>query len=258
MRVTVCELPDRPDAFADAWRGLVRHAREEASEVVVLPEMPFAPWFGTRRAFDAATWRAFIEAHDAWMPRLGELAPATVLATRPVEAGGRRLNEAFAWERAAGYQAAHHKRTLPDEDGFWEASWYERGSTPPRVVRCGAAAAGFQVCTELWFFDGSRDLGKRGVHLLAVPRATAATTVDKWVAGGRAAAVVSGAFCLSSNRAGPAVGDPSLAFGGAGWIIGPDGDVLALTSADRPCATLDVDPADAERAKKTYPRYVAG
>jgi len=44
--------------------------------------------------------------------------------------------------------------------------------------------------------------------------------------------------------------------GGQGWIISPDGDVLAITSVDRPIVTLEIDLNEAEQAKKTYPRYV--
>jgi N-carbamoylputrescine amidase len=75
------------------------------------------------------------------------------------------------------------------------------------------------------------------------------------VVGGQAAAVVSGAFCLSSNLAGktPQGGD----YAGVGWIIEPgEGKVLGLTSEAQPFLTLDIDLAEADRAKATYPRYV--
>jgi len=78
-------------------------------------------------------------------------------------------------------------------------------------------------------------------------------TNDKWLAGGRTAAFVSGAFCLSSNHAGHA---GHIELGGAGWICDPDGAVLALTSPDQPFVTLDLDLRLAKAAKSTYPRYV--
>lgn len=257
MRVTVCELPDLPEVFEDAWRGLVSHAREARSELVLLPELPFAPWFGTRREFDADVWRRVVERHREWTARLGELAPATVITTRALDAPEGRFNEAVVWEPSTGLRGVHRKRNLPDEAGFWEASWYGRGSAPPPVVRCGPASVSFRICTELWFLDAARTLGQRGVHVLAAPRATPGSSAERWIVAGRAAAIVSGAFCLSSNRSGRASGDPELGFAGAGWIIGPDGDVLALTSAEEPFVTRDVDLAEAEQAKGTYPRYVA-
>lgn len=258
MRVTVCELPDRPEDLEEAWQGLVAHARDARSELVLLPELPFAPWFATRREFEPATWKATVERHEEWAARLAELAPAAVLSTRPVEPAGGRFNEAYAWEPSGGLRPVHRKRYLPDEPGYWEASWYRRGATAlPPVVRCGEAAVSFRICSELWFLGEARELGKQGVHLLAAPRATPEPGADRWIAAGRVAAVVAGAFCLSSNRAGPSARVPALVFAGRGWIVGPDGDVLVLTTAGEPFATRDLDLGEAERAKKTYPRYVA-
>jgi len=68
--------------------------------------------------------------------------------------------------------------------------------------------------------------------------------------------VVSGAFCLSSNLSGstPQGGD----YAGLGWVIHPEeGEVLGLTSRDAPFLTVEIDLDDADRAKRTYPRYVA-
>jgi N-carbamoylputrescine amidase len=113
-------------------------------------------------------------------------------------------------------------------------------------------------------FLWSQDRGYRDVHRkfylpdeegFSAPRATGLTSADKWLAGGRAAAVMSGAYCLSSNRAG--TDSAGFEWGGHGWIIEPEeGDVLAVTSPDRPFATVDIDLEVAALAKQTYPRYV--
>ena len=99
----------------------------------------------------------------------------------------------------------------------------------------------------------AREFGKRGIHLLLNPRSTPLHTNAKWLAGGQTAAVVSGAFCLSSNHAGRA---DQVALGGGGWICDPDGLVLATTNAKQPFVTFDLDLEKAEVAKSTYPRYV--
>jgi N-carbamoylputrescine amidase len=59
---------------------------------------------------------------------------------------------------------------------------------------------------------------------------------------------------LSSNRNGLSE-DGSVRFGGNGWIISPDGDVLGLTSSTQPFVTMEIDLSVAESAKLTYPRY---
>lgn len=247
MRVTACEL--RAERLDEDWAALVDHVRRERSELVLLPEMGLSPWFARRRTFDAAAWREAVDAHARHLAeRLADLGDAAVLGAAPVERDGRRLNEAFVAD-AAGLRAAHHKYHLPDEEDFWEASWYERGDGTFEVVEAAGARVGFLICTEMWFGERARAYGNSSAHLLAIPRCTPRETLDKWLAGGRTAAVVAGAYAISSNH-----GDER--FGGQGWIVDPDGDVLAVTSPEQPFATVEIDLAVADAAKRTYPRYV--
>jgi N-carbamoylputrescine amidase len=255
MKVTVCELGNDSDALAQDWQSLVAHTKSEASDLVLLPEMAFHPWVAQTDQVDSTVWQAAVDAHDQWMPRLAELAPAIVAGSRPIVQQKKRLNEGFIWEKASGYQAVHHKYYLPDEKDFWEASWYDRGEYEFSVAQANQVRMGFLICTELWFNSHGREYGKQEIHLLVSPRATPAATTDKWIAGGRAAAVVSGAFCLSSNFGG--ISEAGIKWGGSGWIIEPEeGEVLGVTSQEQPFLTLDIDLKVAETAKRTYPRYV--
>lgn len=76
--------------------------------------------------------------------RLGDNGVDVVVGTRPtVEAGGSRRNEAFTYTgHTNGPTAIRQKSYLPDEPGFWEHSWHDRG---PR--RFDAARAGMP-CSE--------------------------------------------------------------------------------------------------------------
>ncbi len=253
LNVTVCQLHDNRTRFEDDWQKLTQHVKAQGSDVVLLPEMPFTRWFARTKQFDPDTWQEAVQAHERWQPRLAELGPAVVLSTRPLNGRGCRLNEGFVWE-SSGERAAHTKYYLPEDPGFWEASWYDRGDGKFDVVEGRGLRIGFLICTEMWFFERARAYGKVGIHLLVTPRATGAESVDKWLAGGRAAAVVSGAYGLSSNRV--SAEDEPAEYGGQGWVIGPDGDVLALTSRTAPFVTVEIDTALAQEAKYTYPRYV--
>lgn len=253
MKVTICQLPDESDEFRDAWDALVSHVHDNKSELVLLPEMPFSPWFALRDNFTSSQWNVAVQDHDIWLEKLTELSPATVLSSRPVNHSNGRLNEGFIWNQNNGYQPVHHKYFLPNEWGFWEASWYDHGPGDFTPYRFNNASIGFQICTELWSLDTSRAYGEAGVNLIVNPRATEVATNDKWLVGGRAASLVSGAFCLSSNRYGSP--EDVVHFGGAGWITGPDGEILATTSSNKPFITLDIDISMADKAKSTYPRY---
>ena len=255
MRLTVCELPNDPDDFARAWQRLVEHVSERQSDLVLLPEMPFFRWLSQTNEVDPAEWERSVGAHDEWISKLDQLAPATVVSSRPSIEDGRPRNVGFVWDPGTGVADIHAKHYLPDEPGFWEASWYERGDGDFTIAETSQAKLGFLICTELWFTQHAREYGKQGAHIIVCPRATPTSTAPKWLAGGQAAAVISGAFCLSSNLAGTTAdgGD----FAGVGWIVEPEeGTILGSTSVNQPFLTVDVDRGDADRAKTTYPRYV--
>lgn len=252
--MTVCELNDEPELFSQDWENLVRHVRRERSDLVLLPEMAFFPWLFGRRRYDASLWEKALKAHNDWIRRLVDLSPALVLGTRPEDSGGRRVNRGFVWDIQTGLRPVHIKHYLPDEEGYWEASWYSRGDGSFSAVKCGPAAVGFLICTDLWFFERSRQYGKQNVQILVGPRATPRSTLDKWLVAGRAASVVSGAYCLSSNRVAPPGHKSDL--GGEGWITDPDGEVMGVTSQEQPVLTCEIDLKKADRAKSTYPRYV--
>jgi N-carbamoylputrescine amidase len=254
MKVTVCQLGNHPADFVQDWKRLAAHVSNERSDLVLLPEMAFSPWFAWAPQFQPPVWREAVEDHQKSIPMLEKLAPAIVCGSRPVDKKGKRQNEAFLWENTAGFRRAHTKYYLPDEKGFWEASWYERGDGKFDPVQAGEALLGFLICTDIWFFQHARSYGKAGVHLIACPRATPRDTLNKWLAGGQAAAVVSGAFALSSNRISQAGEKADL--GGQGWIVGPNGKVLGFTSSQNPFLTLELDLHKADEAKQTYPRYV--
>lgn len=254
FRVTVCQLPDQPAAFAKQSEKLLEHTRRERTDVLLLPEMPAFPWLAHRPKFEQTRWDAAVEAHDRFVEALGPFAPASVLSARPITAGKRRYDQAFVWSKKEGYRAAHEKAFLPNEPGFYEARWFEANSLTFKPIDVSGLSVGFQICTEVMFNEWSRRYGKQGVHLIACPRTSG--NADRWEIALRMAAVASGSYAASSNRCLPR-GEPSVAtFGGEGWIVGPEGEVLAKTSNSRPFATAAIDTAKAEKAKKSYPRYI--
>ena len=59
---------------------------------------------------------------------------------------------------------------------------------------------------------------------------------DSWFAAGREAAALARAYVLSSGRANHR--QPTAAHG---WVISPDGEILAVTSTEQPFASLTID-----------------
>lgn len=257
MNVTVCELPDNWTALPVYWERLCLHLETHASDLLVLPEMPFFSWI-TRSEPTPEThdlWDKAVLAHEQWIEKLTELPVDTIISSRPVIREGKRLNNGFIYSKTDGLIPAHDKYYLPDEPGYWEASWYERGDGSFDIARVNGVNIGFLICTELWFTARAREYLHQGIDILVCPRATPQSPVDIWVTGGKTAAIVSGAYCLSSNYNGP--NTPVENFGGTGWIIEPErGDVMGITDRNNEFLTLPIQIEKAVSAKKTYPRYV--
>ena len=236
MRVTVCELPHEPDALEAAWARLRVHTRRHLSELVLLPEFAMVEPLWQGEHFDDARWTAAQSISQAWHGRLAELNALRVVGTRPVTVAGRRYNEGYIWSAGAGVSPLRRKFFLPDEPGGREARWFDRGDAAFPAFHASGLSFGVNICTELWALDTFATYAAQGVQAILSPRATAAATTDKWLSVGVVAAVRSGAFSLSSNRV-----DPTGECGGVGWIISPDGDVLARTDPYEPFATMNIE-----------------
>ena len=251
MRTTITQID--AGRLDSEWRALRQHVRTEKSQLVLLPEMAFAPWFCGAAVPDEDRWQAAVSEHERWLSRLDELGADIVAGAAPRNVDGKKYNMAYIWTRTEGLRWTHAKTYLPNDAGFWEANWYDRAPVHFRPLAVGGLRLGFMICTELWFMQHARDYGRQGIQLLLIPRSTPSGVNDKWLAGGRAAAVIAGGYCLSSNHVGSG---ESVELGGMGWICGPEGDVLATTDERQPFLTLSLDLALADKAKGTYPRYV--
>jgi predicted amidohydrolase len=255
MQVTVCQWDSRPEMFETQLQGLLAHCRATKSELVLLPEMPFDDWLAASAEVDSERWALSIQRHLDSLKRWSSLTSASVVASRPVlDAAGIARNRAFYCNAVDALVDGHDKAHLPNEDGYWEAQWYQPGTLERAAVQLGTCRIGALICSELWFLEHARRYGQQQVQLLCVARATPSLGDDVWLAAGQTAAVVAGAYCLSSNQYRPEGVTPSMA--GNGWAIDPDGTVLATTSAAEPFITVAIDLAYADAAKASYPRYL--
>jgi N-carbamoylputrescine amidase len=254
LKVGVCESP--PELFPGSadWKEICRVVAREAPDLFLLNEMPFGRWIAAGAIFNKGTWKQACAIHEEALGSLGDLGAAVVLGSRPREIDGRRVNEAFVWTKADGAAGVHTKQYFPDEEGYYEARWFEAGERHFRVASAGKIRGGFLICTELMFNERAREYGRAGAQVLFVPRATAKPSVPRWRVALRMAAIVSGCYVLSSNRAG--TDSKGQLFGGAGMVVTPDGDVGAQTSEATPLVCFEIDTQAVARAQRDYPCYV--
>lgn len=251
MKIAVCELPNLLSANSNEWWSFVSRLEATEPSFLVMNEMPFGPWLAANAQYDDAKACESLESHDfSGLP----LQSMTVLSSRPVPAkSGRLCNEAFVMSES-GYKAVHQKHYFPEEPGFFEQSWFQTEKFGFDVAHVEDVGFGFLLCTELMFLEWARHYGRSGASVIVVPRATRAASIANWKAAASIAAVTSGCYVASSNRSG--LLSESVSFGGNGFIFGPDGRLLAETSAATPLVTVDIDLEYVQRCKLEYPCYV--
>jgi N-carbamoylputrescine amidase len=252
--VAVSELPAELLAGSTQWTSLCDAVAQEAPDLLLLNEMPFGPWISSRSHFDEATWQHSLQRHEEGLARIEELGARAVAGSRPQSLSGRRVNEAFVWTRGTGLRGVHTKQYFPNEEGYYEARWFEAGTRHFAPTAVAGLSSAFLICTELMFNEHARHCGRAGADVLLVPRAVGGASLGRWLVAARMAAIVSGAYVLSSNRAG--ADSRGQVFGGSGWIIDPSGDVVAMTSAAAPLAVRRIDLTAVRNAKAGYPCYV--
>jgi N-carbamoylputrescine amidase len=255
MRVTVCQLRNNKNDLEHDWQRLIKYLASADSNLLLLPEMPFSPWLAETDQIDEKKWNQSVAEHDHWLSKLEELPVSLIAGTRPVLEGDKRYNEGFLWDSQQGYQPVHRKVNLPNEEGWWEASWYDKGPGNFDIVDVGDCRIGFLICSELWFNEHAREYMKQNVDILVTPRATPIASVEKWITAGKTASLVSGAYSLSSNFA--PTQESSIDWGGKGWVIEPfEGEILVKTNAQLPFQTVEIDLSIAREAKFSYPRNI--
>jgi N-carbamoylputrescine amidase len=258
MKVTVCELSDNEDDFVVDWNELTTHLDQNKPDLLLLPEMPFCKWIASEKEVSSETRRRSVERHEKWMNKLEDLNAGNIIYSRPVVADDKFFNTAFVYEKGKGHSKIHTKAFFPEETFFWEQTWFDHEQIARfDLLEISGVKIGVLLCTEMWFMEYARHYGKQGIDILLCPRATGMASVNQWVRCGQMLAIISGAFCLSSNRSG--LSDRGFQWGGSGWIAEPiDGNLLDITTRHEKFVTTEIDITKSKRAKNEYPLYVKG
>ena len=262
MKVTVCQINPFDGQRDDHLKALKTHLQDAKSDFLLLPEMCFSNWLASSPNPDPQSWQDAVASHQGYIKNLSDFGVKFIVGTRPIIAYNNDwYNQAFLWDvETNAAQGWREKYYLPDESGYYEQTWYQRGAKEFGTAHAGEMYLGVQICTEMWFYEWARQYGSLQIDVLCVPRASPHSEKDKWLAGGRVAAICAGAYCLSSNLCAPITEDSATGevtdLGGLSWIIDPEGNVLATTTEDAPFATAEIDLELARESKKTYPRYV--
>jgi N-carbamoylputrescine amidase len=196
--------------------------------------------------------------HEEWIMKMEHLNARYIVYSKPVIARDKFFNTAFVFEKGRGHVKIHTKSFFPEETFFWEETWFDHEDVKKfELLEINGIKIGALLCTEMWFTEYARHYAKQGIDILLCPRATGMTSVDRWIRCGQTLAVISGAYCLSSNRSG--WGDHGFQWGGSGWIAEPrTGNLLDITTPHEKFITVELDITKSRAAKNEYPLYVKG
>jgi N-carbamoylputrescine amidase len=256
MRFAVCEASPQLIHADDGWKQIADQCGRERPDLLLLNEMPFGNWVSAGPEPNREQLLTSHNLHDHGLDHLGEFSVPSVLGSRPTFEQERSVNQAFVWKRDGNLQTVHTKQFFPNEPGYYEARWFERGELRFELGEANGIQIGFLTCTDVMFPEWARYYGHSGAQVICVPRATPAPSLDRWKTVISTAAIISGCYVASSNRVGKDTNGQE--FGGGGWVFDPAGELIAATSTQHPVATAELDLGLVERAKQGYPAYVEG
>jgi N-carbamoylputrescine amidase len=252
LRIAFVEWPEGLSTSDARWGGLKDSVTAARPDLLVTNELPFGPWLADSGVFSEDEAHRSLRAHSKGLEGLIDLCLPAVISSRPVWCGKRLANEAFVLEKGV-IRPLHRKQYFPNEPGWFESEWYAGDSSGFGVAGILGIKAGVLLCTEAMFNERARAYGKQQASLVVIPRASG-VDIRSWKIAGAMAALVSGAYVVSSNRVGRSRG--GTRFGGGGFAYTPRGRLLAVTAPDNPVQTLELDPTMAVDAQRAYPCYV--
>ena len=191
FRISTCEFPDTAELAAAMWQQLAGAFNDKPVDLLVLPELAGVDSFWSSPTFDEAVWLDAVATHAILDEHLRRIAAKRIVGTRAVAEGTRRWNETFLWTAVGGLVSGRAKALLPQQEGGWEETWFDRGSQHAMPMCDGALCFSELVCTELMVSTAARRLGQSGVQIIAAPRATGSH--PRWEVAARA-------LCVCSDR----------------------------------------------------------
>jgi len=254
VRIAFVEWPEGLTTDHPQWSELKSSVSGARPDILVTNELPFGPWIAENEIFSEEAAKASIRAHEEGLAGLINLNVSAVISSRPVWNGTRLANEAFVLEKGA-VRPLHRKQYFPNEPGWFESEWYGSDGSGFDVGEVLGIKVGVLLCTDAMFNEYARSYGRQGASLIVIPRASG-TSLESWKLAGAMAALVSGAYVVSSNRVGRSKGGTQ--FGGGGYAYAPGGRLLCMTDSSHPIQFVDLDLKVVEAAQRDYPCYVVG
>jgi predicted amidohydrolase len=256
MRVALCQIVAGPDPKAnlELVADGVSKAAQSGAALAVFPEATMA-CFGVRLGPLAepldGPWAGEVR-------RLADEAGIAVAAGMFVPAGDGRVHNTLL-VTGRGLDTSYDKIHLFDAFGFAESKTVAPGQQP-LVAQLDGVTIGFTICYDVRFPGLYTTLADRGASVIVTPASWGAGDGkrEQWELLVRARAIDSTSWIVACGQADPrSIGrEPSgKAPNGIGYsmVASPFGQVHAQLADAPEVRTVDLDPAEADEARKTIP-----
>jgi N-carbamoylputrescine amidase len=182
-------------------------------------------------------------------------------------AAGLYHNTAVVFDRAKDICGKYRKMHIPDDPAFYEKFYFTPGDLGFEPVQTSVGKLGVLVCWDQWYPEAARLMALAGADLLLYPTAIGwdpadddaekSRQRDAWITVQRGHAVANGLPLLACNRTGLEAapdGGRGIAFWGSSFVAGPQGEMLAQASTDKPeLLVVDIDMARSENVRRIWP-----
>lgn len=259
----------------DRTEVLVREAVDQGAELVVLQELhatqyfcqkESADYFDLAEPLDGLTYQRCRE----WAAQLDIV---LVLSQFEKRAAGLYHNTAQVIDGVEGRAGVFRKMHIPDDPGFYEKFYFTPGDAEGALqgftpVQTRLGKIGVLVCWDQWYPEAARLMALAGAELLVYPTAIGwdpedteieqTRQRDAWITIQRAHAVANGIPVLAANRTGfegsPDSPADGIQFWGSSFIVGPQGEFLALADVEEQGAICaDIDMGRSESVRRMWP-----
>lgn len=183
-------------------------------------------------------------------------------------APGLYHNTAVVFECDGSIAGKYRKMHIPDDPAYYEKFYFTPGDLGFEPIKTSVGILGVQVCWDQWYPEGARLMALAGAEILIYPTAIGFESSDPpeeqarqreaWITVQRGHAVANGLPVVAVNRVGHEP-DPSgqtrgISFWGSSFVAGPQGEILAQASTDKPEDLLvEVDLAHSENVRRWWP-----
>lgn len=183
-------------------------------------------------------------------------------------APGLYHNTAVVFECDGNIAGKYRKMHIPDDPAYYEKFYFTPGDLGFKPIKTSIGILGVQVCWDQWYPEGARLMALAGAEILIYPTAIGFESSDTpeeqarqreaWITVQRGHAVANGLPVVAVNRVGHEP-DPSgqtrgISFWGSSFVAGPQGEILAQASTDKPEDLLvEVDLAHSENVRRWWP-----